>query len=150
MNFLRFQFLFNERPRSLAASFVTSLRYFIPPTFFKFLVANLTWQKESMVNITLSALLHGHVVENSLYMAGNEMEMVCELDEEFYREHLDKFIFYFSESDKWAPLEHYKDMKRRFPEGKVLLCEKNTPHAFVLNHGEVMGKKVAGWIAMLP
>jgi len=142
--------LFNERPRSLAASFVTSLRYFIPPTFFKFLVANLTWQKESMVNITLSALLHGHVVENSLYMAGNEMEMVCELDEEFYREHLDKFIFYFSESDKWAPLEHYKDMKRRFPEGKVLLCEKNTPHAFVLNHGEVMGKKVAGWIAMLP
>ncbi|RIA98579.1 hypothetical protein C1645_731627 [Glomus cerebriforme] len=139
-------FLFNERPRSLAASFVSNLRHFIPPAFFKFIVSNLTWQKESMVNITISALLHGHVVENSLYMAGNEMETVCELDEELYREHLDKFIFYFSKYDKWAPLEHYEDMKRRFPEGKVLLCEDDTPHAFVLDHGEVIGKKVAGWI----
>src|ERR1043165_6067756 len=99
-----FQFLFNKRPRSLAASFVTNLRYFVPQTFFKFLISYLTWQKESMVNVTLSSLLHGHVVENSLYMAGDEMETVCELDEELYHEHLDKFIFYFSESDKWAPL----------------------------------------------
>ncbi|POG64465.1 hypothetical protein GLOIN_2v1463016 [Rhizophagus irregularis DAOM 181602=DAOM 197198] len=130
----------------LAASFVSNLRYFIPPTFFKFLVSSLTRQKESMLNITLSALLHGHVVENTLYMASSEMETVCELDEEFYRENLGKFIFYFSEGDKWAPLEHYEDMKKRFPEGKVLLCEKNTPHAFVLSHGDIIGKIVAGWI----
>ena len=99
-----------------------------------------------MVNVTFSSLLHGHVVENVLYMSRDEMETVCELDEEFYHEHLDKFIFYFSECDKWAPLQHYEDMRKRFPKGKILLCEMNTPHAFVLSHGDVIGKKVAGWI----
>ncbi|CAI2164598.1 16090_t:CDS:2 [Funneliformis geosporum] len=149
-NGMMMNFLFNERARSLAASTVVNLRYFVPQTLFKFFVSQLTRQKESMIDITLSALLHGHVVENALYMADIEMKTVCELDEEFYREHIDKFIFYFSEGDKWAPLEHYEDMKNRFPEGRVLLCEKNTPHAFVLDHGEVMGKKVAGWMLMLP
>jgi Lipid-droplet associated hydrolase len=102
--------LINDQ-HTLAASFISNLRYFIPPTFFKLLISYLTWQKESTVNVALL-----HVVENSLYMAGDEVENVCELDEELlyheqelYHEHLDKFILYFSEFDKWAPLEHYKD-----------------------------------------
>ena len=73
--------LINDQ-HTLAASFISNLRYFIPPTFFKLLISYLTWQKESTVNVTLLALLHGHVVENSLYMAGDEVENVCELDEE--------------------------------------------------------------------
>ena len=100
-----------------------------------------------MVEITLSALLHGYVVENSLYMASDEMETVCELDEELYHEHLDKFIFYFSDGDGWAPLEHYEDMKKRFPKGKVLLCEKNTPHLHMLLYWIMvilLGKKLLG------
>ncbi|CAG8562277.1 16601_t:CDS:2, partial [Acaulospora colombiana] len=87
---------------------------------------------EPQLSVTTEKLLHGPIVKNALYMANTEMETVKELDEDFYRQHLEKFIFYFTVGDNWAPLNHYDDMLRRFPEGKIILCDQGMPHAFVI------------------
>lgn len=53
-------------------------------------------------------------------MARFEMESVKELDHEFYTKHLDKFILYYSENDKWAPRDHYDYMFENFPKGNKI------------------------------
>ncbi|CAG8684271.1 38564_t:CDS:2 [Gigaspora margarita] len=138
--------LFGEFQRNVSASFVQLIRTNLFPSFFKFMIRLCTAQSDPYLSITTDQLLHGHIVKNALYMANTEMETITELEEEFYKTNLDKFVFYFSDGDGWAPFSHYEDMIKRFPEGKVLLCDQGMPHSFVIGYGEIMGKKVSNWI----
>ncbi|CAG8515486.1 976_t:CDS:2 [Cetraspora pellucida] len=138
--------LFGEFQRNISASFIQLIRTSLFPSFFKSLIRLCTAQSDPYLSITTDKLLHGHIVKNALYMASSEMESITELEEEFYRNNLNKFVFYFSGGDRWAPLSHYEDMVQRYPEGKVLLCDQGIPHSFVLGYGEIMGKKVSNWI----
>ncbi|CAG8524732.1 438_t:CDS:2 [Acaulospora morrowiae] len=145
-NGVMLNFLFGESQRNLASSFIQSIRYLLAPRIFKFVVKLCTFQSEPQLSVTAEKLLHGPIVKNALYMANTEMETVKELDEEIYRQHLEKFVFYFAAGDNWAPLSHYNDMLKRFPDGNIILCDQGFPHAFVIGHGEKMGIRVASWI----
>nr|CAG8544808.1 15297_t:CDS:2 [Entrophospora candida] len=125
-------FLFAENTRNLASSFVHSLRCILHPQILRYVVKLFTFQSDPHLSITTNQLLHGHVVKNSLYMANSEMEIVKDLEEELFKQHLNKFVFYFADGDNWAPLAHYHDMVRRFPDAKIHLCDLKLPHAFVI------------------
>ncbi|CAG8695363.1 4354_t:CDS:2 [Ambispora leptoticha] len=149
-NALLMAWSFYEFPRNIISMLIHSIRTVLGPNMFKSLIRLITAQSEPHLSTTADRLLHWHVVQNTMYMSETEMTTIHELDDKFFREHLNKFTFYFGKTDKWAPLEHYHDMIQRFPNGKIFLCEIGMEHAFVLKHSEVMGKKVAQWIKDLP
>ncbi|KAG9295390.1 hypothetical protein G9A89_013419 [Geosiphon pyriformis] len=138
--------LFYERPRNLLSTLIHSLRTLLGPTGFKTLIRFVTYQQEPHLSITADRLLHWHVVQNTLYMSDTEMKDIHELDEDFFRQHIQTCVFYFGKTDNWAPIEHYRDMVARFPDGKIHLCEIGMAHAFVLEHSEIMGRKMFQWI----
>ena len=57
-----------------------------------------------------------------------------------------KLIFYYGATDHWAPVSYYEDMKNKFPEGEIYLCERKFKHAFVLESSEEVAEMVALWI----
>ncbi|KAI8982153.1 hypothetical protein BDF20DRAFT_818806 [Mycotypha africana] len=117
-----------------------SLISWFPPPFRQALVQWITGQSGEGLQVTAHQLLQKSVLENAVTMAKFEMESVKELDHDFYMQHLDKFIMYYSANDKWAPKEHYDYMVKHFPKGKVHLCSQNIPHAFCLGkHSTVNG-----------
>ncbi|CEP08271.1 hypothetical protein [Parasitella parasitica] len=120
----------------------------LAPPVRQFLVKTATGQEGEGLQVTAHQLLHNHVLKNVVTMARFEMETVKELDHDFYTEHLDKFIMYYSANDKWAPKDHYDYMTKHFPEGKIHLCSENIPHAFCLEpkHVDYMIEKVGSWI----
>ncbi|CAG8460942.1 5138_t:CDS:2 [Paraglomus brasilianum] len=138
--------LFHPTNTTLASSLIASLRFILAPHILTLLVKLVTSQSVAYAKITTQKLLHGHVVKNTLHMAMTEMQEVQELDEELIKENLEKFVFYFGERDDWAPVEHYEILCKKFPNGKVLICEDGCPHAFVLTHSEIMAAKVSQWI----
>lgn len=104
-------------PRNII-SCSTALITWMPPFVRKTLVGAITRQPDPSLSVTADQLLNRTVVNNALYMAGQEMATIQALDYDFYNAHVDKFIIYFSPGDNWAPKNHYDDMKNRFPHGK--------------------------------
>ena len=51
-------------------------------------------------------------------------------------QNLKKLIFYYGATDHWAPVSYYEDMKKKFPDGEIYLCERKFKHAFVLESSE--------------
>ncbi|KAI8379012.1 hypothetical protein BD560DRAFT_389287 [Blakeslea trispora] len=125
-----------------------SLLFYLPPPLRQYLVELFTGQSDEGLQVTSHQLLHPTVLQNVLNMAKDEMEAVRGLDHDFYLEHLDKFIMYYSENDQWAPKDHHEYMTKHFPEGKIHLCTEKIPHAFCLEskHVDYMAQKVASWI----
>lgn len=86
----------------------------------------ITKQPDPSLSVTTDQLLKRAVVNNALYMAGQEMASIKELDYDFYHTHVSKFIIYFSPEDYWAPKQHYEDMKSRFPNGNNQSADLST------------------------
>ena len=61
-------------------------------------------------------------------------------------QHLKKLIFYYGASDPWAPVSYYEDMKTKFPDGEIYLCQRNFQHAFVLESSVDVARMIATWI----
>lgn len=61
-------------------------------------------------------------------------------------QNLKKLIFYYGATDHWAPVSYYEDMKKKFPDGEIYLCERKFKHAFVLESSEEVAEMVAPWI----
>jgi hypothetical protein len=66
-----------------------------------------------------------------------------------------RFTFYYGATDDWTP-DHHVEMSRLVEEriredeeNRVFLCERDIPHAFVLNHSEEMAKIMSGWLNKL-
>ncbi|KAG0238356.1 hypothetical protein BGW42_005589 [Actinomortierella wolfii] len=139
--------IFRPRTSSMIAGTVTALRFiFSAPPVLNGIVRLATGQDQDMAQVTAQQLLFGHVVKNCLFLAGQEMETIRELDEQLVHKHGHKFVFYYGKTDEWSPLEHYLDMRDRFPHVKSHLCSQGMKHAFVLGHGEAMGVLVGEWI----
>lgn len=98
-----------------------SLISFLAPPLRQLLVKTITGQSGEGLQVTAHQLLYSSVLKNVVTMARFEMETVKELDHDFYTKHLDKFIMYYSENDKWAPRDHYDYMYENFPKGKRVL-----------------------------
>ncbi|KAG1169127.1 hypothetical protein G6F71_008639 [Rhizopus microsporus] len=125
-----------------------SLISWLAPPVREFLVKTITRQSGNGLNVTAHQLLHSSVLMNTITMARYEMETVKDLDHDFYQQHLEKFVIYYSENDKWAPKEHYDYMIKHFPKGDIHLCKLSLPHAFCLepDHVDYMAKLAASWI----
>ncbi|KAG0268352.1 hypothetical protein DFQ27_006975 [Actinomortierella ambigua] len=142
--------MFKPTNSSMIAGVVSTLRFvFSAPPVLKAVVRLATGQDPEMAQITARDLLHGHVVKNCLFLAGQEMEAIRELDEDLVQQHGHKFVFYYGKTDEWSPIEHYYDMRDRFPQVKSHLCSQGMKHAFVIGHGEAMGALVGEWIDQL-
>ena len=78
-------------------------------------------------------------MNNALFLASSEMEHINELDDnmvETIQRNVDKITFYYGADDKWAPIDFYKEMKERFPNGDIRLCGHGFPHDFVVDSSE--------------
>lgn len=79
------------------------------------------------------------LMNNALYLAANEMEHINELDDsvvEAIQRNIDKVTFYYGVDDRWAPVDFYKAMRERFPDGDIRLCGNGFPHDFVVDSSE--------------
>ncbi|KAF9401877.1 hypothetical protein BGZ94_005080, partial [Podila epigama] len=133
--------------RNVVGGVVSTLRFiFSAPPVLRSLVGLATGQDRTMAWVTSEKLLHGHVVKNCLYLAGQEMEQIAVMDTELLQAHASKFVFYYGKTDQWSPIENYYEMQERFPKIRSILCDQGMVHAFVLSHGEAMGVLVGGWI----
>lgn len=94
-----------------------SLVSYLAPPLRQFLVKKATGQSGDGLQVTAHQLMHSSVLKNVVTMARYEMELVQGLDHDFYDAHIDKFILYYSENDKWAPKDHYDYMMHHFPKG---------------------------------
>ena len=61
-------------------------------------------------------------------------------------QNLKKLIFYYGATDRWSPVSYYADMKKKFSDGEIYLCERKFKHAFVLESSEEVAEMVAPWI----
>jgi len=79
------------------------------------------------------------LMNNALYLAASEMEHINELDDklvETIKRNMKKVTFYYGADDKWAPVDFYKEMKERFPDGDIRLCGHGFAHDFVVDSSE--------------
>ncbi|XP_072107430.1 lipid droplet-associated hydrolase isoform X1 [Mobula birostris] len=83
---------------------------------------------------------------NAMYMGSQEMMQVVQRDNSTIKRFLNKLIFYYGSNDHWCPVTYYEDMKRCFPEGTILLCQKGIRHAFVLDANVEVAEMVMEWL----
>ncbi|KAI9313774.1 hypothetical protein BX666DRAFT_1863936 [Dichotomocladium elegans] len=101
-------------PTGFVSNIASALSLISPPILER-LVQLFTGQQGHAVKVTMS-LLRGSFVRTMIDLAREEMAHVKELDHDFYKAHLDKFIIYYSETDSWAPVEQYHYMKQSYPD----------------------------------
>ena len=61
-------------------------------------------------------------------------------------QNLNKLIFYYGAIYHWASVSYYEDMKKKFPDGEIYLCERKFKHALGLESSEEVAEMVAPWI----
>ncbi|KAI2622808.1 hypothetical protein GGS26DRAFT_246512 [Hypomontagnella submonticulosa] len=103
-------------------------------------------------------------VWQALHMGMDEMKVIGEdrWDDELWeiahdaKSHdkiVPKFFFYFGKHDHWVA-NHYRDefiqkRQKQVDRTKLIVDESNIPHAFCINHSEVVAEKVGTWIAQI-
>ncbi|KAI9106320.1 hypothetical protein DFS34DRAFT_59069 [Phlyctochytrium arcticum] len=130
----------------LLISFLRTTTTALHPRLFTSLVSVLSGQKGRDLAITCNKLLTYRTVLNTLYLTSYEFRVIDELDDDVIARNVDKMVFYYGTTDGWVPVEHYEDMKQRFPKAEIYLCRDDLPHAFVMGYADIMGAKVAQWI----
>ncbi|KAG8445702.1 hypothetical protein GDO86_010475 [Hymenochirus boettgeri] len=136
-----------------------SLRYvfYIPLYLLSFLPENI---KTTLVRVILHGiksvdqasveaalnLFRVDCAANAMYMGSQEMVKVLERDNEAIKQHLSKLIFYYGATDNWCPVQYYEEIKKEFPEGYILLCEKGFRHAFVLDSSKEVATMIVHWL----
>lgn len=55
--------------------------------------------------------------ESVLTMSHDEMDVIYEVDQQFYANNREKFTFYYGRGDKWVPVEAYHEMKETVASG---------------------------------
>ncbi|XP_062065006.1 lipid droplet-associated hydrolase [Lepus europaeus] len=130
------------------ALYVISYLLFKPcPEKIKSLICKMSLQAMNVKNEFLQMnMLEPFCIANAVYLGGQEMMEVVKRDDETIKENLPKLTFYYGTTDRWCPKEYYEDIKKDFPEGDIQLCEKNIPHAFIMNFSKEMATTVGGWL----
>ncbi|KAI3653599.1 hypothetical protein MP228_001546 [Amoeboaphelidium protococcarum] len=138
---------FSWMGRLCLSSAATALS-FLPVNALQSAVSRVIGTNDAESAIVASQMIDSDVCQNALYMAYTEMAQIQNLDERFYKEHIDKLIFYYGVDDRWAPVKHYQDMKARFPSGQVHLCSNGLSHSFVLGGqgSETMATIASEWL----
>lgn len=75
-------------------------------------------------------VVNARCLKNIVDMAQDEFRQVQERNDRFISQELSKLTFVYCPEDRWAPLSYYRDLKRSYPRGDIILM--NTAiHAFV-------------------
>jgi hypothetical protein len=93
-----------------------------------------------------------HVVRNILTLSVDESHQVQERDDFFLKQNLDRISLFYCAEDKWAPLNLYRSLKRRFPDCYSELIDTVT-HSFVMDKQmteEVVSRVVKRYESALP
>ena len=83
--------------------------------------------------------------DNGYHLSVSELTIIYFLSQAI-EQNLKKLVFYYGATDHWAPASYYEDMKNKFPDGEIYLCERKFKHAFVLESSEEVAEMVAPWI----
>ena len=133
--------------------FLAWLLTFMPKSLLEKIIS--FWMKLTSSASTLSeASLRGIVnllnptsVEQMLYLAHTELEIVLEPDYDQVRRHNPILRFYYGTIDDWVPVQFYEEMKKNVPNVNAELCQLRIPHAFVLSSSEKVAGIVATWMS---
>lgn len=130
-----------------AAFLLASLAYYLPDALKLFLIQLRLRGSEMNPSAPSSAcnLFNPHCLNNLIFMGGQEMQQVNEPDLVTIRENLAKLIFYYGQTDRWCPVEFYDDMKRRFPQGRMIMDDRGMAHAFCLRSSREMAGIIWEW-----
>ncbi|KAL2917091.1 hypothetical protein HK105_203155 [Polyrhizophydium stewartii] len=124
---------------------IAGLRSLVPVEYLRAIVAAVTGHKGRALGVT-SRLVHPHSAASSLYLGACEMAQIREMQHDVIERHADKFMFYYGSVDDWCPTSHYDEMRDTYPESKTHLCEHRVPHAFVIEHSELIAEQTAKWL----
>lgn len=86
------------------------------------------------------------VLEKIWFMAQDEMDKVCDIDDGIIKQNLHRLKFYYGTKDGWVPVDYYNELLKKFPGIDAELCQKSIDHGFVVSHGPTMGRMVSEWI----
>lgn len=142
----RIMFPFLYRLRYIFYAFGYLLLKPCPETVKSWLIRMALQRMNFQCEFSLLNVLEPFCLVNSAYLGGQELMEMVKRDDEVIEEHLSKLIFYYGTGDPWCPEEYYQDIKNRFPEGDIRLCEKKFPHAFILHSSQEMAGMVADWL----
>ena len=87
-------------------------------------------------------LVSSSSLRNITNMANDEFQKVVVADFELIKRQLWKLWFYYGSRDHWCPVDYYIDMKKRFPDGDITLCDGGFEHAFCLEASTPMAERV--------
>ncbi|TFK30823.1 alpha/beta-hydrolase [Coprinopsis marcescibilis] len=88
-------------------------------------------------------------IEAALRMAHDEMETIKDLDLALLESSRDKLRFYYALRDDWVGGERERLLANLHPSNvsvKVVHDEHGIPHAFCINHGDVLAKQCLQWL----
>lgn len=84
---------------------------------------------------------------NMIYMAEQEMRMVDVLQEEIIERVGDRLLFYYGADDAWAPVDYARRPRQLLGDKRVIICDSQCSHAFVLTHSRTVAQKLLHWIS---
>jgi xanthine dehydrogenase/oxidase len=102
-----------------------------------------------LAHTSVTNLANKNSLKSVLYLAKHESQQIVELDSEDIKaiqNHRDDWIMYFGKNDGWAPRSYYDNLKERFPDAKIILCDQGMEHAFSNLHSNEMAAKVTEWL----
>lgn len=128
---------------AIGAAYVLS---FLPDRFHRLLLRRFLPEDGEHHYLAAKNLLQYRCLYNSLMMANDEMLNVTEIDYDLLHRQLPRTILYYGRNDLWCLESSYRDIKQRFPEAQLHLCDKDFAHAFVLRDAFSCADLVAGWL----
>lgn len=113
------------------------------PTYIKKLMIAIIYGKalEKSIVDAIDKFVNYSTLRNAMYMAKREMDDLLDLEDslaDIIRSHESTLTFYYSPSDDWVPLDYYDDIKMKFPQSDIRLCNLGMSHAFVLHSSVAM------------
>jgi len=106
-----------------------------------------TGQSRRNADITADLLRNASTLQSALFMAADEMHKIKAPDLALADPEIaSKFVAYFGQDDRWAPLAFLYTLKTKFPECNWRVCNRGMPHAFVLEHGREMAEVMEDWL----
>ncbi|KAH6571895.1 hypothetical protein BASA50_008417 [Batrachochytrium salamandrivorans] len=133
--------------RWTAQSILSCMTALLTPKLFSAIVGAITGMQGQILQVTARMLRSPTNVSNAMYLGACEMDQIRDLvHREALIQHADKFILYYGAEDGWSPVSHYEEMRKVLSCAQVMLCRRGIPHAFVIEHSDLLAKMTREWL----
>ncbi|KAF9056550.1 hypothetical protein BJ165DRAFT_1434489 [Panaeolus papilionaceus] len=140
--------IFSPALRSVLGA-LCPLAHYIPPSIFRALFS--TWPAEQLA-VLRQFVSSSSCVLASLCMAHEEMKTIKEPDFKFLQKTSDRLYFYYAENDDWVGNEKCRILDKLDPtesSSSVVRGPSEVPHAFCINHSDIVADQCNHWISHL-